>query len=920
MIRKLKYKYFTLLLIILIVVFSGFGVVFNMKISKTLKEITLSELAKDAEIISTDINTYFTKYKEIVLQMETNDSLIEFIRNAEKGDNKRNNSDFDSIVNTLKKIKETDDNISLVWLGIIDYNDLVTDKYDWDANDSYQIEERPWFKEMISNGIDMTFTQPYIDSITGEMVISMIIPIFYDSKLIGNIGIDIKIEDLNEYLKNYKIGETGFPIMVTDKGSVLYIREQIDSISFEYISNFQEKLMNSNMAENSYYECKDIDKYCVYKKIKVNNWNIGTFISKKEIDDKNKLINTMSIIIFFSSTLILLIMALMTKLRDKYSNLENLYKKLSEQERELLESHNEMSAAYQQLTASEEELRAQYDEIQNYVLAIERLKQKYEIAIKGTDSVIWEIDLKNENMFLSKDLFKTVKKGTYLLDDIIEKLLKKEDQKIIREKLEEINCNIESEFYMEMPIIDYFSTEKWIMMQGKRLKDESVINGILLDITDIKERELYVKNLSEKDDLTQLPNRRKFIFELEKEIDSVTYGAVALLDLDNFKSVNDTLGHVFGDKVLIKIGQLLKKIESDQIMVSRFGGDEFLILIKNVREIKAIENIIKNMVNLFEQKIQIDSNEIYISCSVGITVFPFDGSTSNKLISNADVAMYRVKNSGKNNYKFFNDQMTLYLEKQLDLEFKLRDAIENDGFKLVYQPQVNVKTGYINGFEALLRFKDLDISPGEFIPIAEETGLIIKIGRWVFESLCRFINKITLMNKEIKRFSFNFSAKQMNDKNFINFVSETIKKYKIDPMYLEIEITESIFINNKDETINFLNEIRKLGISIALDDFGTGYSSLSYLTFLPVDIVKLDKEICQEFLGKDNGIVMRELIGLSHSLKLKVIAEGIENIDQFNKLEESNCDYIQGYLFSKPVSEAEVTKVYDKNMIDKIKL
>ncbi|MBI6874564.1 EAL domain-containing protein [Clostridium aciditolerans] len=427
-----------------------------------------------------------------------------------------------------------------------------------------------------------------------------------------------------------------------------------------------------------------------------------------------------------------------------------------------------------------------------------------------------------------------------------------------------------------------------------------------------------LEHIAYHDSLTDLPNRRKFIKKLEEEISKDKSGAVMLLDLDNFKGINDTLGHSYGDKVLKKVAEELENIKNEKMFVSRFGGDEFFVLIEGENDVAEIENYAKQITNIFKNKLIIEGEEIYISCSMGITLYPFDSREVTQLLMNADMAMYKVKNAGKNNYMFFNETMTEKLREKLKVERILREAIKKDELKLLYQPQVCTFTGKVVGFEALLRLKNSSISPGQFIPVAEEMGIIIEIGRWVTKEA---INQISIWKKkglDIKPIAINFSAKQLNDLNYIEFLENTLKEAKVEAKYIDIEITESIFLEKKEETIVFVNQLKALGVKIALDDFGTGYSSLSYLTFLPVDKIKLDKSLNDKFLELENIKVMGSLVSLANSLNLEVVAEGIEDVAQYKRLKVAGCNYIQGYLFSKPLEVEEAEKIYHDNFLGKI--
>jgi len=432
---------------------------------------------------------------------------------------------------------------------------------------------------------------------------------------------------------------------------------------------------------------------------------------------------------------------------------------------------------------------------------------------------------------------------------------------------------------------------------------------------ELKEKREYINFLANHDPLTELPNRRKFMDKLKDELKIENEGAVLLLDLDNFKDINDTLGHLYGDKVLKKISKKLIELESKKIFVSRFGGDEFLILIRGEAEIEKVNEYINKITEHLEKPINVFNNELHIEFSMGVTLYPQDSTDMNKLITNADTAMYRVKKKGKSHYMYFNQNMTKKLNEKKRIKNILRDAIKSNGFKLKFQPQVNLKTGKADKLEALLRLEKYDISPGKFIPVAEETGLIIDVGRWVTEKTVEEIRDWKDNGYEARTVAINFSGEQLNDDKYVEFLKDTLEKYDIKPECIEIEITENILIEHKNESLEFLDNLKDLGVKIALDDFGTGYSSLSQLTFLPADYIKLDKILIERFIAGEKLNSIESLIKLIHSLDLKVVAEGIEEYDLFKYLKKNNCDYIQGYLFSRPLAKEDLIKDYNKNYL-----
>ena len=423
----------------------------------------------------------------------------------------------------------------------------------------------------------------------------------------------------------------------------------------------------------------------------------------------------------------------------------------------------------------------------------------------------------------------------------------------------------------------------------------------------------HIEHMAYNDELTNLPNRRSFMEKLNSELESKKEGAIIFLDIDNFKAINDTLGHVHGDELLNRVAYRLKLLLGANAFISRFGGDEFLILISDIDK-ESVENLANSIHDIFDESFLLNNNKINVDFSMGITFYPKDSSDINQLIMNADTAMYQVKASGRNHFKFFDLEMIESIKEKVKIETKIREALKNDGFVLHYQPQIKVDALSIYGFEALLRFKNDTLSPAVFIPIAEESGLIIEVGRWVTNEAILQLYDWKERHINLKPISINLSTKQIMDKGYIEFLRAGLEKYAIPPEFIEIEITESILLEKTERTIEFLNELKQVGVKIALDDFGTGYSSLSYLTFIPVDKIKLDKSLSDKFLELTNIKVMDSLISLAHSLELEVIAEGIEDLEQYRRLRVGKCDYIQGYLFGKPIEINEADKIYDSNL------
>lgn len=417
------------------------------------------------------------------------------------------------------------------------------------------------------------------------------------------------------------------------------------------------------------------------------------------------------------------------------------------------------------------------------------------------------------------------------------------------------------------------------------------------------------KKLMKEDYLTKLTNRMSMSQTLERLLNRNTECAVVMLDIDDFKKVNDSLGHICGDELLIQVANRLSSIENKRIKASRFGGDEFLCVIMESDELR-IKECVEEIINTFKEPFIIRNEKHRVHASIGISRAPYDSSDAGELISYADAAMYSVKNAGKNGYEFFNDEMLKEIRHQKYIEEVLRQEIDNEGFYMCYQPQIETNTRRLIGFEALLRLKDFDIPPFEFITIAEQTGLIIPIGRILTEMVIKQISVWHSNGYKDFVVAINFSNVQLRDYTYPDFLKATLKNYNVSPDSIEIEITESIFLKKTNRSMEFMNKIVGLGIKLALDDFGTGYSAINYLTYVPIYKMKLDKSFVDKFSANNDISTIKNIINLAHGLGLKVTAEGVEEDEQFAILKEVCCDYIQGYLFDRPMTVEEVEKKY----------
>lgn len=440
-------------------------------------------------------------------------------------------------------------------------------------------------------------------------------------------------------------------------------------------------------------------------------------------------------------------------------------------------------------------------------------------------------------------------------------------------------------------------------------------DGLVSDITDRKQADQKLRHASYYDSLTDLPNRELLRDRLQQAlVRARRHGrmlAIMVLDLDRFKSINETLGHTMGDLLLRAVSERLVSCVRDDDTVARPGGDEFIILFADMAEARDASLIARKIQEALLKSFSLGGQEYFVTTSIGISLFPAHGADEDTLIKNADVAMYRAKAEGRNNFQFYVQAMHADAHKKLFLEHNLRKALDREEFTLHFQPLVDLVSGRTTGAEALVRWQHPELgllSPLEFIPMAEETGLIIPLGEWILQKACTQAQQWRDSGFYPLRMSVNISMRQFMQNAVTDTVVKAIDSSKLDPALLDLELTESMVMNNAETAIASLRELKSIGVHLSLDDFGTGYSSLSRLKDLPLSTLKLDQSFVSAVTrDKSNAAISRAIIGLSHNLDLRVTAEGVETTDQLEFLRGLGCDEVQGYLFSRPLPAADMT-------------
>lgn len=602
-------------------------------------------------------------------------------------------------------------------------------------------------------------------------------------------------------------------------------------------------------------------------------------------------------------------------------------RKIKNMKKELESNHEELTELYEELAKNDDELRVQYDELSSTQNFLTSAEERYRLVLESTNDAIWDVDVKTYTVFFSDKWYELlgykeedfngylITWRKYAHPDDLPKIVK-----ILRDNISGKTSFLKCEFRIKTAQGDY----KWIRTRGKTLFNSQGeayrIIGSHMDITELKDYEAELEYIAYHDSLTGLYNRL-YMYEtigtrlkkIEENTSRKIVDAMLFMDIDNLKFINDTLGHSFGDKFILEIAMRLLSLTNNNCELFRLNGDEFIFYIKNVSGKEEIESFASKVIDCFNQTLSIDGHVISASVSIGISLYPIDGKDVDTLLRFADMAMYKVKQKGKNGYCFFNTLIKEEIQARVNIERHLKKALDNDEFILHYQPQIDVETKKIIGFEALVRWLSPDmglVPPLKFIHIAEETGFIVPLGEWILRTSCQFCKNINRERNTNYKISVNISVMQLLQDNFNDMVERALKDTGLSANLLELEITESIIMESPELIVGKLKQLRQKGISVALDDFGTGYSSLAYLKNIPITTLKIDKLFIDDISSDDSNTTLTDsIISLGHKIGLTIVAEGVETTDQLKYLENNKCDMIQGYLFSKPLPPEDISKL-----------
>lgn len=615
-----------------------------------------------------------------------------------------------------------------------------------------------------------------------------------------------------------------------------------------------------------------------------------------------------------------------TDLKNAERRLEEANSNLLALNEELMAQQEDLSAMNEELMVQEEELRQNLIEIQRQQDAMKRSEERYRLVVEGASDGLWDWDLITDTAYISERWKDVIGFDKEVVNNYYETWTKFIHPKDVKKVINNLHKHLEKKtpFYLcEYRIKIKDGRYIWILSRGKALWDEEGrairIAGSHTDITGRKQMESKLKYMAFYDPLTDLPRRDVFMDRLKVAMADARRNrkklAVFFIDLDNFKTINDSFGHHMGDKLLKKIAKKLAVCLRESDTVSRVGGDEFVILLPEIISIDDTDKVANRILELFNQPIKFNNYELYVTISIGIAIYPDHGKSDRAILKNADIAMYKAKGKGKNGFQYFDSTMRSEVEFANTIKRDLRLALKKNQFFLCYQPLVDVRTGKVASMEALLRWQHPEkgmISPFHFIPTAEETRQIIPIGEWVLRTACRQMKEWLNMGYSDFSVSVNVSVHQLQQPDFAKVVFDILNEIELDPRYLELEITETVFIKAMDTVVRNLYHLKEVGVKIIIDDFGTENSSFRYMQKFKVDGLKIDKSFVSEIKVDVNKAIVDAIILLGHRMELDVTVEGVETREQFDCLVECGCDKVQGYYFSKPLPPDEAIRMIQK--------
>lgn len=797
----------------------------------------------------------------------------------------------------------------------------------FDAHDGDKTKDW-WFKPVESKSA--YWSDPYewiLDNGRTVNFFSYTRPVYIDDELICVVGADLRYDDLKKIIQSIEIYETGYFFLLNDEFEILIdsskssseILQNNGASRFDFIKTKLD-LSKDDVMVDPY---SNPNKFFVYSELQ-NGWTIGLEANKVEIMENFTRYQMISLFFFLIMIVVFLLISFklgafiskpIRELVKAIDNVEGEQPKLIVPEmcllrnddigvlsKVLLDMNNRLDENFERLNLKNKELMAEIDERIRIQTELDLMSE----VISNTTDAMFIAD-QHFNLIYTNHSFKHSTRLTQ--DDLAGSVNLGQVLNLDSEWIESISAN---GFFGEFQVTnDKFEDHPVLLMINKvNRNDESYYLGLFKDLTEEKIKDETIDHLKNFDVLTNIGNRRYFeayVTRLIDEGDSKLSFALMLINVNSFRVINETLGFQIGNRVLVEMSKRLSKLTSGKSIVTRFNGDEFALLKMTDLNMRDIYNYVKEMNEKLEAVYLIDDKRIFIQNCVGISIYPTDGGSYEELIKASTTALNYLKENKNFSFQFYDKKINELTIKKYKIENGLRHALEREELQLLYQPQIDINSNKVIGVEALLRWHSADglVSPTVFIPIAEESRLILPIGEFVLMTACNAASRIEELGYDLNM-SVNISAIQFKSNYFVEMISRILNKSQLDPNKLELEITEGVLMDNEEECSQLIRELKSFGIRISIDDFGTGYSSLAYLKNFSVDKIKIDRSFIMDIPSKDDGMIANTIIQLSRNLGLEVVAEGVETIEQIHFLRENECAQVQGFYYSKPITEKEL--------------
>lgn len=760
------------------------------------------------------------------------------------------------------------------------------------------IQDREYFKKALAG--ESFVSDPFKSRVDSSMVITFAVPLYHEEKITGVLYATYDADVISTITDEIKLSDSGYTFIINRQGDIIAhkdrdlvynsgndLQDTARSGELGKLVELERRMIAGESGTGEYYYNGE-RRYMGFCPIGNTEWSIAVTAPKSAVFSKLNIASGILLILILTASFVITFIIFRTRLLkiDLLRQQVNSYR----------------IADFTNLIAFSIKRDGTIVTSNRYAEDLLLYFDKY-----GTDKVQNLFELLNEDD--RKMLTETICNAHNDNDNntSFELALSRNDSRTVH-----IYCNAVEDKEKE-GIIDILGIDI-----TQRVIQENILQDSFEELTvvydELAATEETIRQLAYKDQLTGLPNRAALFNEVGKVIASIGEAdkcALLYLDMDNFKYINDSFSHSIGDMLLVEIGRRIRDAFTEDEMVSRFEGDEFVVFIKRIRSVEELNEKVSKAMKVFEEPFSVMRNHFHVSASCGICIYPDHASSIEEMMKSSDVAMYHAKKVGKNTHIMFRQEMNDEFAERIEMENGLRHAIENDEFILYYQPQVDLATGRTVSFEALLRWVHSErgiIPPLKFISVAEETGLIVQIGKWVLKTACEFIVKLNERTGREYGISVNISVIQLMQADFVNMVEDILEETGLAPSLLELEITESKLVETVDINLKKLHELRNIGVRFSIDDFGKGFSSLSYLKQLPVNTLKIDKSFVDDIPDNDNSMI-ESIIHIGHRRNLLVVAEGVEKKEQFEYLVKHKCDMVQGYYCSRPVPEDEVKKI-----------